>query len=247
MKNTTYISLSRQAALERQMDMIANNMANANTPAFKSQETMFKEFLVPTRSSNSVLGTKLSFVEDVGQVRDTREGTLTQTGNPLDVALHGDGYFEVETDGGMRFTRDGHFRLDEGGMLVDSQGLAVMDNRDQPIIFAPNETKITIAADGTVSSEVGRVATLKVVRFENDQALRNVGNSLYETTQEPDTVARPQIAQGMIEESNVQPVTEMTHMMSVLRQYESMQQMLQTESDRISKAMQVLSNTQAAA
>jgi len=228
------------------MDMIANNMANANTPAYKNQEMMFREFLVPTRTSNSVLGSKLSFTQDVGQVRDTREGALTQTGNPLDLALHGDGYFEVETEAGMRFTRNGHFRLDEGGMMVDSQGLAVMDNRDQPIIFAPNETKINIAADGTVSTENGRVTQLKVVRFASEQELRSAGDGLYETSQDPDVVARPQIAQGMMEQSNVQPVTEMTHMMSVLRQYESMQQMLQTESDRQSKALQVLSNVQAA-
>ena len=228
------------------MDMIANNMANANTPAYKNQEMMFREFLVPTRTSNSVLGSKLSFTQDVGQVRDTREGALTQTGNPLDLALHGDGYFEVETEAGMRFTRNGHFRLDEGGMMVDSQGLAVMDSRDQPIIFAPNETKINVAADGTVSTENGRVTSLKVVRFTSEQELRNAGDGLYETSQDPEVVARPQIAQGMMEQSNVQPVTEMTHMMSVLRQYESMQQMLQTESDRQSKALQVLSNVQAA-
>lgn len=228
------------------MDMIANNMANANTPAYKSQEMMFREFLVPTRSSNSVLGSKLSFTQDVGQVRDTREGTLAETGNPLDVAIHGDGYFEVESEAGMRFTRNGHFRLDEGGMMVDSEGLAVMDNRDQPIIFAPNETKITIAADGTVSSQNGRITQLKVVRFPNEQNLQAAGNGLFETSQEPEVVQRPQLAQGMMEQSNVQPVTEMTHMMSVLRQYESMQQMLQTESDRQSKALQVLSNVQAA-
>jgi len=247
MKNTTYISLSRQAALERQMETISNNMANANTPAFKAQETMFREYLMKTRASNSLLGSKLSFVQDVGQVRDTREGPLSKTDNPLDLALHGDGYYSVETETGMRFTRNGHFRLDEAGMLVNSQGYAVMDNRDQPIIFAPNETKITVAPDGTVSTENGRVATLKVVRFASEQEMRTAGEGLYETTQEPEVVARPQIVQGMMEESNVQPVTEMTHMISVLRQYESVQQMLQTESDRQSKMLQVLANVQAAA
>lgn len=246
MENTTYIALSREAALWRQMEVVANNMANANTPGYKTQETMFREFLVPTRSNNRALGNNLSFVQDVGTVRDTREGPLSKTDNTLDFAVHGEGYFQVETEAGMRYTRDGHFRLDEGGMLVNSAGYAVMDNRDQPIIFAPNESNITVAPDGTVSTENGKVATLKVVKFENEQAMRKVGGNLYETAQTPEVVARPAILQGMLEESNVQPVTEMTHMMTVLEEYQSNVKSIDEEYTRIQKAMGVLSGTQVA-
>jgi len=244
--NTTYIALSRQMALWRQMEVVANNMANANTPGYKNQEMMFREYVMPTRSNDPAVGNKLSFVQDVGLIRDTREGTLSKTDNSLDFALHGQGYFQVETEAGMRYTRDGHFRLDEGGMLVNSDGYAVMDSRDQPIIFAPNEANIDVAPDGTVSTENGKVATLKVVKFDNEQDLRKAGGGLYETEQTPNAVTNPDVLQGMMEESNVQPVTEMTHMMTVLRQYESVQKIIDNETDRVTKAMGVLAGTQAA-
>lgn len=240
MENTSYIALSRQNALWRQMDVIANNMANANSPAYKGEHMMFREFLVDTRSSNRATGTKLSFVQDTGLLRDTREGPLTKTDNPLDVGIHGDGYFQIETQAGMRYSRNGHFRLDEGGMLVNTQGFAVMDKNDNPIIFAPNETRIEIAGDGTVSTENGVVANLKLVRFANEQNLRNAGDSLYETTDQPEAVQRPQVVQGMMEESNVQPVVEITKMTELLRQYQAAQNMIDKEHDRTMKAIEVL-------
>ncbi|MDA8230686.1 MAG: flagellar basal-body rod protein FlgF [Magnetospirillum sp.] len=246
MENTTYIALSRQAALWRQMEVVANNMANANTTGYKAKHMLFSEYLMPTRSTNRAVGDKLSFVQDRGEVRDDREGPITQTGNPLDLALHGDGYFQVETEAGMRYTRNGHFRLDEGGMLVNSDGLAVMDVRDQPIIFAPNETKINVTPDGTVTTENGLVAKLKVATFANPQDLRAAGGGLLETAQTPDIASRPQIAQRMLEESNVQPVVEMTNMMTILREYEANQNIIEAENNRMIKAMQVLSQTQTA-
>lgn len=242
MQNTSYIALSRQSTLWRQLDTIANNLANANTPAYKSQEMLFREYLVQTRSTDRALGGKLSFVQDNAAVRDTREGPLSQTGNPLDFAIHGDGYFQIETEVGMRYGRNGHFRLDQTGMLVNSDGYAVMDDRDQPIIFAPSETQIQVASDGTVSTENGRVAKLKVVKFANDQDLRQVGTSLYETTQTAETVTRPEIQQGIMESSNVEPVLELTRMTQVMRQYEGIQKLIDNENDRQSKAIDVLSN-----
>ncbi len=240
MENTSYIALSRQNALWRQLDVVANNMANANTPAYKGEQMMFREFLVDTRSSARATGTKLSFVQDMGLLRDTREGPLTKTDNPLDVGIHGEGYFQIETQAGMRYTRNGHFRLDEGGMLVNSQGFAVMDKNDNPIIFAPNETRIQIAGDGTVSTENGVVANLKLVRFANEQNLRKAGDSLYETTDQAETIQRPQLVQGMMEESNVQPVVEITKMTELLRQYQAAQNMIDREHDRTMKAIDTL-------
>lgn len=240
MENTSYIALSRQNALWRQMDVIANNMANANTPAYKGEHMMFREFLMDTRSSDRATGTKLSYVQDTGMLRDTREGSLTKTDNPLDVGISGDGYFQIETQAGMRYTRNGHFRLDESGTLVNTQGFAVMDKNDNPIIFAPNETRIEIAGDGTVSTENGVVASLKVVRFANEQNLRNAGDGLYETTDQAETVERPRVAQGMMEESNVSPVLEITKMTELLRQYQAAQNMIDKEHERTMKMIDAL-------
>lgn len=240
MENTSYIALSRQNALWRQLEVVANNMANANTPAYKGEQMMFREYLVDTRSSERMTGTKLSFVQDFGVLRDTREGPLTKTENPFDFAIHGDGWFQIETEAGMRYSRNGHFRLDEGGMLVNSNGFAVMDANDNPIILAPNETQVNVSPDGTVSTENGVIGRMKVVRFANDQEMRKAGDGLYETTQDPETVNRPQILQGMMEESNVQPVVEVTRMTQLLHQYQAMQKMIDNEHERQMKAMDVL-------
>lgn len=240
MESTSYIALSRQSALWRQLDVIANNMANANTPGYKGEHMMFREYLMNTRSSERASGVQLSYVQDLGILRDTSEGPLTKTDNPLDVGIHGDGYFQVETEAGMRYTRNGHFRLDEAGMLVNSQGHAVLDSKDTPIIFAPNESRITIAPDGTVSTETGTVAQLKVVRFESEQTLKKVGDSMFETTQDPIRIERPELVQGMMEESNVKPVLEVTRMTEMLRQYQSLQTMIDKEHERRLKTIEVL-------
>lgn len=240
MESTSYIALSRQSALWRQLDVVANNMANANTPAYKGEQMMFREYLMDTRSTERATGTKLSYVQDMGVLRDTREGPLVKTDNPLDLALHDDGFFEIETEAGLRYTRNGHLRMDEGGMLVNSQGFAVMDTANNPIILAPNESRIEIAGDGTLSTENGVVAKIKVVRFANEQNLRKSGDSLYETTDQPEIIQRPQIVQGMMEESNVQPVIEITKMTELLRQYQAAQNMIDKEHERQLKAIETL-------
>ncbi|MEW5728447.1 MAG: flagellar basal-body rod protein FlgF [Pseudomonadota bacterium] len=240
MENTSYIALSRQNALWRQLEVVANNMANANTPAYKGEQMMFREYLVDTRSSERATGAKLSFVQDFGVLRDTREGPLSKTDNPFDFAIHGEGWFQIETEAGMRFSRNGHFRLDEGGMLVNTNGFAVMDVNDNPIILAPNETQVNVAPDGTVSTENGVIGRMKVVRFASEQEMRKAGDGLYETTQDPETINRPQIMQGMMEESNVQPVVEVTRMTQILHQYQAMQKMIDSEHERAMKAMDVL-------
>ncbi len=240
MENTSYIAVSRQAALWRQLDGIANNLANANTAGYKAENMMFREYLVDTRSSDRTTRSKLSFVQDVGLLRDTREGPLSKTDNPLDLAVRNDGFFQVETEAGMRYTRNGHFRLDEGGMLVNSEGHAVMDSRDNPIIFAPNETRVEVTPEGAVATENGIVAQLKVVRFANEQEMRRSGNSLFETSQTPETIKNPRVVQGMMEDSNVQPVVEITRMTELLRQYQGVQQLIDKEHERQMKAMEVL-------
>jgi len=224
--------------------MVANNMANANTPAYKAEQAMFTSYIVKSKSDATPFGRKVAYVQDIGTLRDMREGPLTETGAPLDVAIAGDGYFTVDTPAGQRYTREGHFRLDETGMVVTAAGYPVLQQNDQPIIFAPNEAQITIAGDGTVSSENGVIGTLKVVSFDNDQELRKAGDGTYQTTAQATVVDNPDISQGALEESNVQPIVEMTKMMTILRTYEGVQNMIQNEQDRQLKAFPVLSQSQ---
>jgi len=247
MENTSYIALSRQSALWREMEVVANNMANANTPSYKAEQMMFRDFVVKTKTDTSPFGRKVDFVQDVGVLRDTREGPMAQTQAPLDLAIHNEGYFVVDTPSGPRYTREGHFRLDETGMMVNSAGYPVMQTTGQPIVFAPNETQITVTGDGTVSTENGVIGKVRVVGFNNDQNLQNAGNGMLMTNDQPTPIDRPSLVQGMLEQSNVQPVIETTKMMEILRNYEGIQKLIDGENERQSSAMKILSQSQQSA
>lgn len=242
MENASYIALSHQAALWRQMEIVANNMANVNTPAFKAEQVMFTDYLVrPPATAGLSNREPIAFVQDIGVLRDTREGSMTVTDNPLDLAIQGPGYFVVDTPEGPRYTRHGNFHLDSTGMLVTAAGQAVMQAGDLPIIVAPNETRIDVGRDGTVSTENGPIGRLRVVRFDNEQELRKVTDGLYETAAPAQDAPLPDVVQGVIEESNVKPVVEMTNLIAITRSYQAAQQMIDNEHQRAMKAYQVLS------
>jgi flagellar basal-body rod protein FlgF len=244
MENTSYVALSRQAALWRQLEVVANNMANLNTPGYKAEEMMMAEIDVRTKSDISPFGRQVAYVHDLGTLRDPKEGPLTKTGAPLDVSIHGSGYFTIDSPAGRRYTRAGHFRLDENGMVVTAAGYPVLQQNNTPIIVAPNESEITIAADGTVSTENGQIGQMQVVTFANEQDLKKAGDGTYITTATPTTVARPYLSQGMLEDSNVEAISQMTNMLTVMRSYEAIQNILDNEQSRVSKAMPILSQSQ---
>jgi flagellar basal-body rod protein FlgF len=245
MDNTSYVALSRQNALWRQLEVVANNMANLNTPAFKGEEVMIAEIDVKTKSDTTPFGRQIAFVHDLGTVRDPKDGPLLKTDAPLDIAIHGPGYFTIDSPAGPRYTRAGHFRLDENGMVVTAAGYPVLQQNKTPIVIAPNESQITIANDGSVSSENGTIGQLQVSSFANEQDLKPAGDGTYITSAAPTTVARPYLSQGMLEQSNVEAISQMTEMMTIMRNYQSVQNILDSEQDRITKAMPVLAQTQA--
>ncbi|MBL6854579.1 MAG: flagellar hook-basal body complex protein, partial [Alphaproteobacteria bacterium] len=126
MDNALLVSLSHQIASYRSMDVIANNIANVSTPAFQREEPTFQEYVMNVPPAEGQSGTQsLSFVQDAGIVRDLSEGRLATTGAPFDFAIHGKGYFVVQTPNGERYTRAGHFTLNDSGQLVTSNGDAV--------------------------------------------------------------------------------------------------------------------------
>ena len=122
MESSVLIALSRQGTLKREMDVIANNLANMNTTGFKGQKMLFVEHLVKSRGGDRLLPVKLSFARDVAQITDLSDGQLNTTGNTLDVAIKKDGFFVVETPNGQRYTRNGRFETDNQGQLVNQQG-----------------------------------------------------------------------------------------------------------------------------
>ena len=238
MSSASYIALSHQQSLLNQMDIIANNIANSSTPGHQGEQSMFVEFL--TKAENDV---SVAYVQDIAVLRDTSVGPISQSGNPLDVAINGAGYFVVENENGLFYTRNGSFRLDPDGQLVNNNGAAVMSEGDLPIVFAPDETQITISRDGTVSTENGVIGRLRIVTFENEQDMEKVSDGLLTTEQDPLEAADATVEQGMLEGSNVQAVVQMTEMIKVMRTYQGAAQLIESEDERQRRAIQTLTRS----
>lgn len=240
METPTYIALSRQMGLRRHMDIVANNIANMNTPAYKAERLIFVEYLQNDKTASNK--DELSFVQDIGTMRDTSEGPLIKTDNPFDLAISGEGYFTIETPLGNRYTRHGRFQLDAENRMVTGQGNPVLDDGNQQITIAPGSGRVSISTDGTVSTNDGVIAKLGLVKFADEQQLKRGANNLYNTPddQPPQPVDKPRIMQGMLEESNVQAVTELTRMIDVLRTHQSIGRAIEQEHDRQMKAINKL-------
>lgn len=244
---TTAIALSRLMAQERDLAVTANNLANANTPGYKATKVLFSDWLERQSGTTAPPGGRvIAFTQDRATWRDPHPGAISQTGNPLDVALTGHGYFTVQAPSGPLLTRDGRFSLAPGGTLTDSSGDKVLDTSGQPIQLSPSDTTITIAADGTISSENGKLGQIGVVRPTRPMAMQAVGATLFSTSAPTAPVRAPHIVQGAIEGSNVQPITELTHMMNSERQFQFVTQLVQAESDRHQGAIDKLLPPQAA-
>ncbi|MCZ6588400.1 MAG: flagellar basal-body rod protein FlgF [Alphaproteobacteria bacterium] len=238
MTTTGEVALSYQLALTNQLDITANNIANVTTPGFQSRHPLFVEFLVSIEN-----GEEIAYVVDKGTVRNLNPGPVNYTGNPLDIAIEGRGYFVVETDEGISYTRNGAFQLDSSGQLVTSSGAAVLNDGNDPIVFAPGETQINITRDGTISTENGTIGRFRLVEFVDEQAMTNLGNSLMETEQEPLEASDSAIVQGMLEGSNVIAIAEITRMIQLLRSYQAANQLIVSEDEREQQAIEMLTRT----
>jgi flagellar basal-body rod protein FlgF len=236
MQTPSYIALSSEAALSRQMDVVANNLANASTTAFKAQRLVFRQYVVGGGADGAT-----AFVEDATTYRDSRQGPLTQTGNSLDVAIDGPGYFSVTTPDGTRYTRSGHLKLGPEGTLVTDQGYAVQGDGGAPLTLPLGSTNITITKDGTVSSRGGSIGKISLVAFADASQVQSEANGFYVSDATPTPATDATLRQGMIEESNVQPVLELTRLMDVSRNYEAINSMINGENDRIKTAIDKLS------
>lgn len=239
MQTATYVALSRQSVLGQSMDVLANNLANMSTTGFKSESPLFQEYLQP----GPVKGQSISYVRSAGVVRDSSSGDLASTGNPLDVGIDGNGYFQVNTVDGPRYTRNGRFQIDSGRNLVTAQGNQVLNPAGQPITIPQGATSISIGADGSVATETGPVGKISLTSFANQQDLVAAGNGLYATSANPipDTVST--MHQGSLESSNVKPIVAMTEMLDIQRSYTAAQNIIEGEDTRLKNAIDKLSKS----
>jgi flagellar basal-body rod protein FlgF len=232
MENTASVALSSQMVLSQMMDIIANNMANIATPAFKSESLTFRESLEKAGNEES-----LSLVIGGSTFSNFSEGPMSSTGGTFDVAIHGDGFFSVETSEGTRYSRLGRFQLDSKSMLVTGSGESILDSGGRPIRIPQQDGEITIAGDGTISTHSGPVARIAVYDFEDLQALQKVGDGLYKTDQTAKLNRDAKVVQGMVEDSNVNGVLEMTYLIDVSRAYQAAQKLIEAEFDRQKQAI----------
>ncbi|MGU3537246.1 flagellar basal-body rod protein FlgF [Methylobacterium sp. A54F] len=221
MQNALFIGVSSQVALQRELDVIANNMANVSTTGFKARNARFQEYLMPVASADTFKGSdrRVSYVIDQGTSLNLGQGPIEQTGNPLHVAIRGEAFLSVQTPEGERYTRNGALEFNAQGTLVTSDGYAVQGEAG-PIQISPQESGVAIGPDGTVSTNLGVRGRLRLVTFPNPQALTNQGANVYASTApaQPAGLAG-RLESGALERSNVRPVIEMTRLMDVNRTY----------------------------
>ncbi|MGJ8544662.1 MAG: flagellar basal-body rod protein FlgF [Sulfitobacter sp.] len=223
MTETSHIGMSLATSLQRQLDITANNIANASTAGYKGEHVLFESLVQKGVGPGE---DPAEFVSDTGSYIDTRPGAVAQTGNPLDVALHGEGWFSYQTPEGQKaYGRDGSFTLDPEGNLTLLSGAKVLDEGGTPIILPTQGLgALNIAEDGTISgTDTGPLARIGVFDIPEIQSYRRAGAGMLVA---PDGAADPraaittQVKQGALEMSNVNPIREMTRLIDVQRAYE---------------------------
>lgn len=231
------IVLSSQMALETQMDVIANNIANQSTPGYKAEEIDFAQYVQSDGTESD------AYVQTTGTSRDLRQGPLSKTGNSLDLALQGPGFIQVRTPTGIEYTRDGQFQLDAQNEIVTSQGYQVLTSGGAPIVLPNGTTAVTVARDGTISSGKTTLGQLGIVNFAQPGQLVPAGAGLFITDQSAQPVTGTKVMQGMIEGSNVDPIIAMTRLMAAARTSGSVKDFISSQATLEQNAIQTLGKT----
>lgn len=234
MDNSIYVTLSRQMALFRDMEVTANNIANVDTPGYNAEKLMFNDYLV-----NDAQRRKTAYADDPVSYRDTANGSIKMTGNPFDLAINGDAYFQVQTPLGTRYTRAGNFQIDSEGTLMTNNGHPVLGADGGQIIIPQNAVNVSINGAGQIAVDGEDVGQIGIMEFANEQAMTRMGNNLYTSAETPQPSLTARVTQGALESSNVTAVTEMVRVMNVSRSVSNTAKFIETMYDLERKTGQV--------
>ena len=234
------LGLQSQRVLQRRMDAAANNLANISTNGFKADGVLLEE-ADQTRAHADAAPREVRFARDIGTMHDMRQGPIAMTGNPLDVALEGDGFIMVQGPGGQTmYTRDVASSITGEGRLVTSDGHAVLSSGGAPIVLDPQGESPSIGRDGAIrvaGVEAGRIG---VVSFTAPGALTKVGDNLWDAHGQASGEFQGVVLQGAIEGSNVRPVLELTRLIEISRAYQSAAKIVSNSDELRQRAIQQL-------
>lgn len=226
MDNGIYITLSRQMALFRDMEVTANNISNANTTGYGSEHILFNSYL--TKDVNQRVRNDMAFAYDISTYNNLETGAIQATGNQLDFAIDGNGFFAVETPLGVRYTRAGNFTINSLGTLVTASGDPVLGNNGQYITFPPEVQDIKVGENGVVSVDGEEFGSIDVYAFSNPQLLEKLDGAMFRSEIAPEEASDFRLMQGALASSNVKPVLELTHMIEVSRSVASTAKLIET-------------------
>jgi flagellar basal-body rod protein FlgF len=232
MSDGIYCAVSGAISQQRQLDVVANNVANAGSVGYRGDRVAFREALAQARGPGQP-ASSLHYVVVSRVQTDTSQGGLKQTGNPLDLALQGDGFFTIETPQGLRYSRAGSFVLDAQGVLRTPSGYPVLSGsgqKPQPITIGSRTAAITVSPDGTVSADGVSAGQLRIVRFSSPDALIKEGATLFSAQPDaaPLDAKQTEIAQGFVETANVNAVGSLNELISANRSFEAFQRVIRT-------------------
>lgn len=218
MDNVGYVSLSAEVAVRRSLDVVANNIANMNTVGYKADRMIFAEVVNQTAGSKNTSPT--SFVQDKHTWTDFSSGTLRPTGSNLNVAIAGEGFLGVETENGIQYTRDGRFLINNEGTLVNLEGNPVLNMDGGQIQIPAGAGDISIAKNGMISNNGVAVARLGVFSSENPQTMTKISGVGFKSEVDLEPNLNAQVLSGMLEDSNINSISEMTRMISISKAYD---------------------------
>ena len=246
MDNAQLVAHSRLQTLQRQMDVLANNIANAATTGFKGRDMQFGEYLMQRAKSDTYRGDarSISFVMDKGASLDFSDGPIEHTGNATDIALRGKTLLAVKTAAGERYTRNGSLGINAKGEVVTSDGYPVIGSGG-PIIADPSDGKLEITSDGMLANKSGPLDRLKIVDVPDVTKLSNAGANLYSSSTPLAVSKTPEIAIASLEKSNVQTVLAMSRLLEVTRAYSTLTTSMQRLDDTQKNALERLANVPA--
>ena len=209
MNNNVYVLLSREKFLVSKMNTISNNVANINTTGYKKEEIIFENYLSSIKSSEE------GNVNHPSSFVNFHQGKLKHTGNRLDLAIQGEGFFKVQTPEGFRYTRDGSFTINHLNQIVSHNGYPVLSVNDAIILVPPKVKDIKLTVKGEILADGNKINALGIVNFEDLQLLKKIGYNLLETEQEALPTKKYKLQQGFLESSNVESVEEIGKLVEV--------------------------------